>query len=169
MKDKKYAKLADFGRELLMKTSLVDGLPLISEYAKDVIAAQRCSIFIYNQKEQSLWTTLADGIETITVDSSKGIIGYTLQERRALIVNDPYKHEHFLAQVDKDSGYITKNIITAPIFNSKRDIIGVLELLNKVGGFDEEDLKFVLFFSHYISGFLELATLYSDTDKKVSR
>lgn len=169
VQDKKYAKLAEFGRQLLTKTSLVDGLPLISEYAKDVIAAQRCSIFIYDQKEHSLWTTLADGIETITVDSSSGIIGYTLQERKALIVNDPYKHEHFLADVDKDTGYITKNIITAPIFNSKNEIIGVLELLNKVGGFDAADLKFVVFFAHYVSGFLELATLYLDADKKASK
>jgi GAF domain-containing protein len=169
MKDKKYAKLADFGRQLLTKTSLMDGLPLISEYAKEVIVAERCSIFIYDEKEHSLWTTLADGIETITVDSSHGIIGYTLQEKKALIVNEPYKHEHFLAEVDRDTGYITKNIITAPIFNSKREIIGVLELLNKVGGFDGEDLKFVVFFAHYISGFLELAHLYSDADKRAAK
>lgn len=169
MKDKKYAKLADFGRQLLSKTSLVEGLPLISEYAKEVIEAQRCSIFIYDEKKHLLWTTLADGIETISVDSSHGIIGYTLQEKKALIVNDPYRHEHFLAEVDKDTGYITKNIITAPIFNSKKEIIGVLELLNKVGGFDAEDLKFVVFFSHYISGFLELANLYFDADNKANK
>ena len=123
MKDKKYAKLADFGRQLLTKTSLVDGLPLISEYAKDVIAAQRCSIFIYDQKAHSLWTTLADGIETITVDSSSGIIGYTLQEREALIVNDPYKHEHFLADVDKDTGYITKNIMQRVVTTRKATLL----------------------------------------------
>jgi GAF domain-containing protein len=169
MKDNKYAKLADFGRQLLTKTSLVDGLPLISEYAKEVIGAERCSIFIYDEKAHSLWTTLADGIETITVDSSHGIIGYTLQERKALIVNTPYKHEYFLSEVDKDTGYTTKNIITAPIFNSKHEIIGVLELLNKEGGFDAEDLKFVVFFAHYISGFLELANIYFDVDKRANK
>ena len=166
MRDSRYVKLADFGRKLLNQRSLVDGLPLISEYAKEIISAQRCSIFIYDAKDHSLWTTIADGIETITVDGSHGIIGYTLQEKKALIVNEPYKHEHFLAEVDKDTGYITKNIITAPIFNSRREIIGILELLNKEGGFDAEDLKFVVFFAHYISGFLELAHLYSDADKK---
>ena len=169
MKDKKYTKLADFGRQLLTKTSLVDGLPLISEYAKEVIGAQRCSMFIYDEKEGSLWTTLADGIETITVDSDHGIIGHTLKEKKALIVNEPYQHEHFLAEVDKDTGYKTQNLITAPIFNSKRDIIGVVELLNKSGGFDAEDLKFMVFFAHYISGFLELAHLYSDADKRAKK
>jgi len=165
MKDKKYAKLADFGRELLSAQSIEDGLPLISRYAKEVIRADRCSVFIYDNTSHELWTTLADGIEKIIVNSDKGIIGYTLQERTPLIVNDPYRHEHFLSEVDKDTGYKTQSIITAPIFNSKREIMGVLELLNKEGGFNDEDMKFMIFFAHYISGFLELVNAYKSEEE----
>jgi len=32
--------------------------------------------------------------------------------------------------------------------------------LNKAAGFDEEDVKFMTFFAHYVSGFIELASLY---------
>lgn len=166
MKDSKYAQIADFGRKLLNQNSILEGLPLISKYVKDVIKAQRCSIFIYDNRAEELWTTLADGIEKIVVDSHNGIVGYTLKEKKPLIVNNPYGHEYFLAEVDRDTGYITKNIITAPIFNSKREIMGVLELLNKEEDFTEEDMKFMVFFSHYISGFLELVTLYIEEDKK---
>ena len=63
---------------------------------------------------------------------------------------------HFLSNIDNCTGYKTRSIITAPIFNSQREIQGVLELLNKDGGFDNDDVKFMVFFSHYISGFLEL-------------
>jgi len=166
MKESKYAKLADFGRKLLNENSIEDGLPLISEYAKKVTKAERCSIFIYDRKEEELWTTLADGIEKIIVDSKKGIIGYTLDKRKPLIVNNPYAHEHFLSEVDKDTGYKTNNIITAPIFNSKREVIGILELLNKEGDFDNDDMKFMVFFAHYVSGFLELVNIYLEEDKK---
>lgn len=169
MKDGKYTKLADFGRKLLNQRSLEAGLPLISEYAKEVIEAQRCSIFIYDAKAKELWTTLADGIGRIRVDSQKGIIGHTLQEKKPLIVNDPYAHEHFLSEVDKDTGYKTKNIITAPIFNSKREIIGILELLNKAEDFDSEDMKFMIFFAHYVSGFLELVNIYLEEDKTLNK
>jgi len=151
-----YLKLADFGRELLEKKTLGEGIPLISKYAKDVIQADRCSIFINDTKKQRLWTTLADGIEKIEVSSKQGIVGQTLKEKKPLIVNDAYSHPDFLQDIDKESGYKTKNIITAPIFNSNREIIGVLELLNKEGGFDNDDAKFMIFFSHYVSGFLEL-------------
>jgi len=151
-----YLKLADFGKELLSKKSLEDGIPLISKYAKKVIGAQRCSIFIYDNDKKQLWTTLADGIEKIEVPSAKGLVGHTLQEKKPLVENDPYSNPHFLPDIDKESGYITNNLITAPIFNAHREIIGVLELLNKEEGFNDEDMKFVIFFSHYISGFLDL-------------
>ena len=151
-----YLKLADFGRELLSKKSLEDGMPLISKYAKEVIGAQRCSIFIYDSNKKRLWTTLADDIERIEVSSDKGLIGHTLREKKPLVENDPYSNPHFLPDIDKESGYITKNLITAPVFNANREIIGVLELLNKAEGFDDADMKFVIFFAHYISGFLDL-------------
>ena len=162
MADKsKYSKLADFGRELLGKKSLEDGLPLISSYAKEVTGAQRCSIFIYNKEADLLWTTLADGISKIEVDSKKGVVGETLREKKAIVVNDPYTHPTFLPDVDKNTGYLTQNLITAPIFNAQREIVGVLELINKADGFYEEDKKFVVFFAHYISGFVELVTRYA--------
>jgi len=153
-----YLKLADFGRELLNKKSLREGIPLISKYAKEVISASRCSIFIYDAQKNTLWTTLSDGIEKIEVTSNKGIVGKTIKEKKPLIVNDAYSHPDFLVDVDKESGYKTDNLITAPIFDSNRRIIGILELLNKEGGFDSEDMKFMIFFAHYISGFIELIT-----------
>jgi signal transduction protein with GAF and PtsI domain len=160
-----YAKLAQFGRELLHKNSLVEGMPLISKYVKEVIGADRCSIFMYDLENQELWTTISDGVEKIKVASDKGIVGYTLQAKKPILENNPGENPHFLGEIDKETGYTTHNLITAPIFNSKRQIIGILELLNKEGGFDSEDVKFMIFFAHYVSGFLELTTLYLREEK----
>ena len=161
-----YVKLAEFGRELLNKKSLEEGLPLISKYVKDVINADRCSIFIYNQTKKELWTTLSDGVDKISVSPDSGIVGHTLDIKKPVIENNAYSNPHFLQEIDKETGYKTKNLITAPIFNSQRDIIGVLQLLNKENGFDNKDTKFMIFFAHYISGFLELTNLYLEQDEK---
>ena len=155
-----YSKLADFGRELLYRKSLVEGLPHISKYAKDIIGADRCSIFIYDEKKHELWTTLADGVEKIIVNSDSGLVGKTLRDKKPIVENNAYSNPEFLSEIDINTGYRTKSIVTAPIFNSSRDIIGVLQLLNKDGGFDSEDSRFMIFFAHYISGFLELVNLY---------
>ena len=155
-----YQSLAQFGRELLEKKSLEDGLPLISEYAKTVIKAERCSIFIHDRVEQEFWTTISDGVEKIVVPTDRGLVGLTLHDKKPIVANDPYSHPDFMSEVDKETGFVTKNIITAPIFTSKRDIIGVLELINKDGDFDKEDVRFMIFFAHYVSGFLELTNVY---------
>jgi signal transduction protein with GAF and PtsI domain len=157
--------LASFGKELLEKRSLEDGLPLISNYAKDVIKAERCSIFIVDKEANSLWTTLSDGIEKIVMPSSRGIVGLTIKERKPIVENDPYSNKAFLPDIDKQTGFHTNNVITSPIFNSHREIIGVLQLLNKEDGFDRDDAKFMIFFSHYISGFLELSNIFHKKEK----
>lgn len=155
-------KLAEFAKELLDKKSLESGLPHIAKYAKEVVAADRCSIFIYDKEDNELWTTLADGVEKITISANKGIVGYTIKVKKPVITNDAYSHPEFLTDVDEKTGYKTNNIVTAPIFSSKREIIGVLELLNKPDDFDDEDVRFMIFFAHYVSGFLELLKFYKD-------
>ncbi|HLD22816.1 MAG TPA: GAF domain-containing protein [Sulfuricurvum sp.] len=157
-----YNALADFGRALLKRPTLSEGLPMISEYAKQVSGAERCSIFIYNPKIQMLWTTLADGIEKIMVHQDDGIVGSTLKEGKPILVNNPYEDERFLHTIDNKTGFVTKNIASIPIFDSNRRIIGVFQLLNKPEDFSSEDAKFMIFFAHYISGYIELAMLYDD-------
>lgn len=154
-----YSKLAEFGRELLFKKSLMDGLPLISKYAKDVIGADRCSIFINDIEKKELWTTLSDGVDKIIIPQDKGIVGETIREEKTVLVNDVYSDSCFMSDIDEQTGYKTDNIVATPIFNSEREVVGVLELLNKDGGFNKDDVKFMKFFSHYISGFLELVLL----------
>jgi len=161
-----YIKLANFGRELLDKKSLGEGLPHIAKYAKDVIDARRCSIYMYDKKNDELWTTLSDGIEKIVIPSEKGVAGRTLKDKKPIIVNDAYSDPDFLQDIDEETGYVTVNLITAPIFNSSREVIGVLQLLNKDGNFDSEDIKFMVFFAHYVSGFLELIIKYKKAEKK---
>jgi len=160
-----YNKLAEFGRSVLEIEVVDDILPFIAKYAKNTIGADRCSIFVYDDEQEQLWTTLADNVERINMPSDRGLVGFSLATKKGLIENHPYSNEYFYKDVDSETGYITKNIIIAPILGSQGEAIGVLELLNKEEGFDSEDAKFMKFFAHYISGFLELAKLNEHYDK----
>jgi GAF domain-containing protein len=164
-----YTALADFGRALLKRPTLSEGLPIISEYAKQVSGAERCSIFIYNPRIQMLWTTLADGVEKIMVHQDNGIVGHTVKEKKPILVNNPYEDDRFFHAIDDKTGFVTENIASIPIFDSNRHVIGVFQLLNKPGGFSQEDAKFMIFFAHYISGYLELAMRYDDQATLLSK
>lgn len=160
---KSFSKLSEFGRKLLERPSLELAIPMISSYARELLEAERCSVFIYERKDDSLWTMLADGVEMITLSAHEGIVGNSMQENRPLIVNDPYNDPRFSQKIDHKTGYITKNIVTTPIRDAFGRPIGALQLLNKnEGEFDKEDVRLLTFFSHYISGYIELAILFQD-------
>ncbi|MCF6310526.1 MAG: GAF domain-containing protein [Sulfurimonas sp.] len=161
-----HSKLVEFGKEILYKNSLPEGLPLISKYAKDIIGAERCSMFIYNPTKQELWTTLADGVQRIVIPSDKGIVGETLKTKKVILENEVHSNPNFLYKIDKETGYTTSNVATAPIFNSNKDIVGVLQLINKDGGFEDRDIKYMTFFAHSLSNFIDLINLYEEKDKK---
>ena len=156
----KRSLLVEFGSQILYKKSLPEGLPHIAKYAKSIIGADRCSMFIYSPKNFELWTTLADGVERIVVPADKGIVGETLRTKKPIIENSVENNPAFFSNIDNMTGYKTNNIVTSPIFNVDGEIVGVLELLNKEGGFSENDVKHMKFFARSLSDFIDLINLY---------
>jgi signal transduction protein with GAF and PtsI domain len=155
-----YKRIADFGKKLTSLDRIEDSLPIISEEAKAIVNAERCSIFMVDAKEKMLWTKLSDRIGRIAIAIDSGIVGDTVQTKTAQIVNSPYEDDRFLSKIDQKSGFVTRNILAIPIFNSRQEVIGIIQLLNKYNGdFDEKDEGIMSFFANYISGTLELALL----------
>lgn len=157
----KFNQIAAFGKELVKVENIEDSLELIAREAKEIVNADRCSIFIVDKSENILWTKLSDGIGgRIVISLNSGVVGDTYAQQEAQVVNNPYEDPRFLPSIDKKSGYTTKNMITIPIFNSKREIMGIMQLLNKSRcDFDGDDLEVLTFFANYISGTLELVLL----------
>jgi len=157
---KKFDQIADFGKELMRVTDMEKALELISDEAKKLVNAQRCSIFIVDNDDEILWTKLSDGIGRIVISLDSGVVGDTYKKREPQIVNNPYEDRRFLPTIDKKSGFKTKNMITVPIFDSKRNVMGIFQLLNKERfDFDKDDMETLTFFANYVSGSLELALL----------
>jgi GAF domain-containing protein len=157
---RKIDQIAAFGQKLMTITDMEQSLELISDEAKNLVHAERCSIFIVDKEDKILWTKISDGIGRIVISLTSGIVGDTYTKTEPQIVNDPYSDSRFLPSIDKKSGYTTKNIITVPIFNSKREVMGIIQLLNKqISDFNEKDLEMLTFFANYVSGSLELALL----------
>lgn len=158
---KTYKQIAEFGQKLMSLGEVDNVLELIATEAKNLVNTERCSIFIVDKEDEILWTKHSDGIGRIVLSLDSGIVGDTYKKQNAQVVNDPYSDARFLQVIDKKSGYTTKNIITVPIFDSKRDVMGIIELLNKSRfDFTNEDLETLTFFANYISGSLELVLMH---------
>jgi len=158
--------LINVGESLFTTHQFKTTLNLISNHLTTVTGAERCSIFIYNKIDDELLTIMSTGIEKIQVSTEKGIVGYVFRTQDSIIENNVVSNPYFLGDIDKESGYSTRNIAACPIFNSEKKIIGVLELLNKLDGFDESELLYLNTFSNYISSVLELAPFYLNIEKR---
>ena len=160
---KKFNEIAAFGQKLMAHSNMDEVLLLIADEAKRLVCAERCSLFIVDAENALLWTKLSDGLERIVVGLESGIVGDTYKKECAQIVNNPYEDERFLPHIDKKTGYVTCNIITVPIYNSKREIMGIMQLLNKAeSDFTQDDVEFLTFYANYISGSLELVMMQEE-------
>lgn len=155
-----FKSLITLGEHLLTSLEFEEELSRISTHVTAFTGAERCSIFIYEKQYDELWTIVSTGIEKIHVSSEKGIVGYVFRTKESVVENNVKKNDYFLSDIDKKSGYITHNIIACPIYNFQKEIIGVLELLNKEDGFNGEDLDYLNIFANYLGSIMELAPFY---------
>ncbi|MFC1592158.1 GGDEF domain-containing protein [Thermodesulfobacteriota bacterium] len=71
----------------------------------------------------------ADALKQLRLPIGAGIIGWTIQYGKSVILEDPYSDERFAQDHDAQSGFTTNTIITVPLI-SKEETLGALELIN---------------------------------------
>ena len=64
----------------------------------------------------------------------QGIAGLVAQTGRFVNIKDAYKHPQFFKDVDKNTGFRTRNMLCFPIKDHQGLVVGVAELCNKIGG-----------------------------------
>jgi putative methionine-R-sulfoxide reductase with GAF domain len=138
---------------------------LITSIAKDVadhVQADRCSIFFHDRLADELYTHLATGLEegqAIRIPCNVGIAGYVFLTGEVKNVRDVSQEPLFTTESDKQTGYVTRTLLTYPLRNRRKKTIGVLQLLNKTsepGYFTEEDEAFLQDLVDQISDLLDL-------------
>jgi signal transduction protein with GAF and PtsI domain len=79
-------------------------------------------------------------LEAAFFPADQGIAGAVLQSRQSEIVDNPQSDSRWYQAVDSDTGLSTRNLIAFPLVAGEEKI-GVLEVLNKVGGapFSEDE------------------------------
>jgi len=108
--------------------------------AKQVLDAERGSVWLYDTATNELVLEVATGIRPVRVPSGTGLVGACARERRIINVPDCYADPRFDPGVDKASGYRTRCMLTLPLVDHKDALVGVMQVLNKRDGvFDSYD------------------------------
>lgn len=84
--------------------------------------------------------------QSYTIPWGKGLIGHVAKSGVPVNIPNCYEDPRFTSSIDKQTGYVTRHMLCAPIFDKKQQVIGVAQVINKRDGnpFSEKDqFKFI--------------------------
>ena len=140
-------RMLEVAQHLSASTGITEVLTVIINAMRDVLGADRATVFEYDPQRGELFSTVAHGLDSggsgigeIRIPADAGFAGHVAQRRRILNVPDAYADERFNRDVDRKTGYRTRSILTVPLLDPDGELIGVAQVLNKHDGpFDNRD------------------------------
>ncbi len=162
--------VADIANRVSDSLSLDVLFPRLMEVVSSTLNADRSSLFLYDPETGELYSRVMQGnaMGEIRFPSSLGIAGSVFTKGEAEIITaDAYSNSRFNQDVDRRTGYRTRNILCVPIRNKSREVIGVTQVLNKhAGDFDAEDQKLLEGLSQQAAAALENACLFEKVERQ---
>ncbi|MCL4807376.1 MAG: SpoIIE family protein phosphatase [Thermoanaerobaculia bacterium] len=127
--------LLEVSKALGAEARLDSLLGVIVRKATEVMEAERSSIFIYDEVSDALSIRVSEDLAQgqIRIPVGVGIAGHVARTREPLNVPDAYADPRFNPKFDRDTGYRTRSILCAPALTNDGRLIGVIQVLNKVG------------------------------------
>lgn len=161
--------LADIANRVSDSLSLDVLFPRLMEVVTEALTAERSSLFLFDPETSELFSRVmqGDAIGEIRFPSHLGVAGSIFTSGKAEIIADAYADPRFNQEVDRRTGFRTRNILCVPIRNKNREVIGVTQVLNKcVGEFDSEDQRLLEGLSLQASAALENARLFERVERQ---
>jgi len=151
--------------KITIENDLEKLLMLLADLGKKLVAADRCTVWLHKPAEKSLWSVVAHGMREMTMDETSGLVGHCLTKGEAIIVADAYLDERFNKKVDLGTGYRTRSVICIPFHNSKGEMIGVFQAINKMTAdkiFKTKDYEILTLAASYTGTSLEASILQNE-------
>jgi putative ABC transport system ATP-binding protein len=107
-----------------------------------LLNAERSSLFLVDGDELVLKVAEnLDQMGEIRIPLGSGIAGAVAQSGQAIRIDDAYSDSRFNPDVDKQTGFRTRSILSLPVKNLEGKVFAVAQLLNRKDGqpFDQTD------------------------------
>ncbi len=146
-------------------------IQIIMEKTADLIKAEGWSVLLLDEEKKELVFKAAAGeagkkLIGLRLKLGQGIAGWVARSGKSLIVADVSKDPRFYSGVDKKTKFTTKSILCVPM-KSRDKIIGVVEVVNKIGGnpFTKDDLRIFENLVEHVTIALLNARLYEQMEQ----
>jgi HD-GYP domain-containing protein (c-di-GMP phosphodiesterase class II) len=139
--------LLNASMELNSELKLKEVLEKVLRLMCRVVQAEAGTLWLLNEEKGIIRAEVANGpkaeeILTITLQPGEGIVGQVIESNQSNLVEDVTKDKNWARRVDRESGYMTRSLMTVPL-SVKGVVIGAMQLVNKQGAllFNSEDVK----------------------------
>ncbi len=133
-------RVLEVTRKLAAPFDLDTMLTEVVDVSRNILDADRGTVFLYDELTDELVVRVATELGTIRIPANKGIVGESAQTHKLINVPDCYADDRFNRDIDKQTGYRSRCMLTIPLLGFEDSLVGVLQILNKNDGiFDEQD------------------------------
>lgn len=130
--------------------ALYEVLRDVTSKVGELLGADRATTFLLNEERTELWSLVAENEEgeflDIQVRVGEGIAGQVALTKKVIHIADNVYDDpraSLVKEFDKKYNYRTENILAFPILNESKEVIAVIQLLNKLAQAQdlEDELK----------------------------
>lgn len=125
-----------------------DAAPLLEQIAHEatrLLNCDRSSIFLWDKDRNEVEARPALGVKgsSLRIPAGEGIVGETLKTGKSICVENAYDDPRFNQEVDRKSGYRTRNLICVPLRDPQNNVVGAFEGINQNENrpFTEDDIE----------------------------
>jgi len=152
-------------------------LEVIIAECRDATDAEAGSLLLYDEASDELYFDIALGetgeenpqkkLKRIRLKMGEGIAGWVAANLQPLNIPDAQKDPRFFRQADKQSGFVTRSILTLPM-SQRGKLVGVVQVLNKNGSepFSKNDETVLSVIAMQAALVIENARLYEENLKQ---
>jgi sigma-B regulation protein RsbU (phosphoserine phosphatase) len=181
-------RILDATRHLAAPVGVEEVLQKTITSSLQVLDADRASVFLYDPRADELYIKVStsfpevvsrrqggdqdaeDRSDTsclIRFPSGKGIAGETAQKRSLINVPDCYTDPRFNRDIDRQTGYVTRSLLSVPLLGVDQALVGVLQVINKQqGAFSEDDERIATILAAHCAVVLQKAMLLEEYVRK---
>ncbi|WP_238473801.1 HD domain-containing phosphohydrolase [Paenisporosarcina cavernae] len=137
----------------------------LAQLGKELAQADRCTVWLYDAKTDENWTLVAQEVDEIRVPARSGFIGKAIQSGKTIVIEDAYNDPRFNQEVDRQTGYHTRTILTVPFQNTEGAYFGAFQAINKRPEgtpFTEEDVHLITLAATYAGKAIEAKLLQNE-------
>ena len=127
---------------LINSIELGDSASTLIKITTKVLNCERVSLFTYESVTDMLIVHSAEGLKKnqIKVPKDKGIVGHVFMNKEKLKIDDAYQDVRFNKEIDKKTGFRTKNILCYPLIDNDNHCFGAIQAINKKKNFNDFDV-----------------------------